>query len=75
MTFGNLEDGSESADGDALMAKDTLLLEGTAATGATSRLKLATVTTRMTDGKKLENSSTKTGLDSVTYLSTDDASA
>jgi hypothetical protein len=73
MTFGNREDSSDSIDSDALMVEDTTLLERAAVTADTSQPKLVTMATRMTDGKEIEDSTTKAGLSSITQLTPDDA--
>lgn len=75
MTFGNMDDSLDSVDGGFFMEEDTPLLERAAETGDISRPRLVTMTTKMTDGKTLEDSSTKTGLDSVIQLTLDDARA
>jgi hypothetical protein len=75
MTFGNMDDSTEETDGDSIMVEDTPLLERAAATGDTSRPKLVTMASRMTDGKAMKDSSTKTGFDSIIQLRPDDAKA
>lgn len=75
MTFGKLDESTENANGDALMLENTALLKAASAHGVESRPKLVTMTSRLTDGETLTDSSAHTVLESMKQLSLDEGKA
>lgn len=76
MTFANMDiQKTTNADGEPLMVADSALLTVAAATGDTSRPPLVKMVSKMTDGAAIEDVSAKSGLQSMTTVSPDSASA
>lgn len=79
MTFGKLAKKSRTAAGESLMVADTPLLAAAAANGdmraRPGLTRLQTLTEHMTGGKPIENTSVKSGLQSVRHLDRDDNGA
>lgn len=75
MTFRSMDDKSSNSSGDALMVEDTPLLKAAALNGDTSRPTLVKMTSKMTNGKLMKDSSAQSGLGAMTKLSPDDDNA
>ena len=75
MTFHKLEESTRHADGDAVMLTDTPLLRAATFNSDTSRPEKVKMTDEMTDGSAMQNSSAKSGFESLTRLSPDDEQA
>lgn len=77
MTFGELEESTEDAEGNPLMSENTPLLRAASvkSDGTFPEPEKIKMTERMTDGKTMENSSPETGLKSIEKLSPGDDEA
>ena len=75
MTFHELEESTVDADGDAIMNTDTPLLKAAGTNGDLSHPNTIKMTEEMTNGRAMQDSSAKAGLDAVTQLSPDDDQA
>jgi hypothetical protein len=74
MTFGSLEK-TENVDDDAIMLEDTPLLKIASEHSGSSRPPTIKLTSKMTDGQELKNSSAEKSLSSVVQISLDDKGA
>ena len=72
MTFGNLDECTQDADGDPILVTDTPLLKAAAVNGDATSLQKIKMISRMTDGSSTpRDSSTQTSFNSITTLSPD----
>lgn len=74
MTFGDMAESTKDADGDAVMIENTPLLQAAAKHGV-DRPPMMKMTSKMTNGETMKDSSAKSGFKSMTQLSPDDAKA
>jgi hypothetical protein len=72
MTFGHLDAQSKDEDGNALMVEATPLLTAAAANADTSRPRMVKMTSHMTNGTDLRESTAREGFKSITKLSPND---
>lgn len=75
MTFGDMAEKTDDAEGDAVMVENTPLLQAAAAHGVNQRPHMVKMTSRFTGGEELKDSSATSVLKHLRHISPDDTSA